>query len=218
MLDGLTLNVPVGMRLLLVSEPDGSGSLLLRILAGLATPDEGRVELAGLTDPSRAGWARRVAYVGAEPGLRSWMTVRATMDLAAELHGLAVADGHRERLVTGLELRSSLDQRLSSGGAALAQRVALAAALLGDPEVLLLDEPLAAIEPAERTRILRIPGRRRTMLLASRDPAGEVGHCTHVALIRDGRLALLSPLSELRRRGLPLSPHGLDALAATSSR
>jgi ABC-type multidrug transport system ATPase subunit len=91
--------------------------------------------------------------------------------------------------------------------------VGLAAALMGDPEVLLLDEPLRAVERPERVRLLRIPGPRRTVLLASRYPASEDGIVDDVALIRDGRLALQVPRAQLTEHDLPLSMRGIGALA-----
>ena len=106
-----------------------------------------------------------------------------------------------------------LDRPVRHGGPPLLQRTGLAAALLADPEVLLLDEPLRALEADERSRMLRLPGRRRTVVLASRYPASEAGHVSHVALLRHGRVVLLAPVADLEAAGLPLSVRGIDALA-----
>ena len=75
----------------------------------------------------------------------------------------------------------------------MAQRVALASAMLTEPEVLLLDEPLRAADAEERARLLTIPGRRRTVVIASRYPASEAGLVNQVAFLRDGRLLLHAP-------------------------
>ena len=96
----------------------------------------------------------------------------------------------------------------------MAQLTALAAAMLSDPEVLLLDEPLRAVDAEERARLLRIDGRRRAVLLASRFPATEVGLVNQVALLRAGRVVSHLPLRELADRGLDLSARGLAALAS----
>src|SRR3990170_857475 len=65
LLDRCNLSVPVGMRLLVVGDPDASASMLLRVLAGLSRPSRGRVELAGMQDGSLTGWGSRVAHLRA---------------------------------------------------------------------------------------------------------------------------------------------------------
>jgi ABC-2 type transport system ATP-binding protein len=220
-LDGCSLAVPVGMRLLLVAEPDGPASTLVRVLAGLTRPSRGRVDIAGLADASPAGWGRRVAYLGPEPGIRPWMTPRESLGLAAELLGLEGEDAERRirRALAWTRIDSeSADRPVRRGGLPLLQRTGLAAALVGDPELLLLDEPLRAIDADERRRMLRLPGRRRTILLASRYPASEEGLVSHVALLRGGRTVLLAPVEALERAGLPLSHRGIAALAQARER
>jgi ABC-2 type transport system ATP-binding protein len=217
LLDGVSFAVPARMRLLVVSRPEESASLLLRVLAGLARA-RGDVELAGLTDPSRDGWARRIAYVGPRSRLYGWMTPREILVLAAQLAESRASTDEIERLAAELRFGDALDVPISRGGPALEQRVELAAALLGDPEVLLLDEPLRALEPTERLGLLRLPGRRCTVVLASRYPASEAGLCSHVAYLADGRLALLGRLAELETAGLPLTHRGLEEFAVRRRR
>jgi ABC-type multidrug transport system ATPase subunit len=217
LLDGLDLRVPVGGRLLLVSRPEESASVLLRVLAGLARPSAGTVLLAGLSraDDSAAGWARRVAYLAPEAGLYPWLSPNEALDLAGRLAGYDRAERRRriEAAAERFRLGSGIDRPISRGGAALAQKTSLAAAMLTEPEVLLLDEPLRAVDPLERSRLLRTPGRRTTVLLASRLPASEAGLTDQVALLRAGRLALHAPVADLEHAGLPPSLRGIEALA-----
>jgi ABC-2 type transport system ATP-binding protein len=110
-----------------------------------------------------------------------------------------------------------LDEPIRRGGESLAQRTALAAAMLTDPEVLLLDNALRAVEPTERARLLAIRGRRRTVLIASRFPASEAGLVNQVALLQDGRVVVHAPVRELDARGLTLSQRGIEALAELSA-
>ncbi len=216
-----TLAVPVGMRLLVVSEPEGAAaSALVRILAGLARPRRGRISIAGLSDPSADGWGRRIAYLGPQPRIHRWMTPREALELAARLLELPPADAARrlERALAWVRIPdSAVDRPVGRGGPPLFQRTGLAAALMADPEVLLLDEPLRAIEAEERTEILRLPGRRRTLLLASHYAASEEGLVTHVCLLRDGRVAFVAPVSDLQAAGLTLSMRGILTLAAARS-
>ena len=198
-----SLSVPVGMRLLVVGEPEEGASALLRVLAGLR-------------DPSADGWGRRIAYLGPEPGIPAWMTPREALDLAAGLLELSAIEAERriERALAWAHVPAdALDRPVRRGGPPLIQRTGLAAALVADPEVLLLDEALRALEADDRSRLLRLPGKRRTILLASRYPAAEEGLATHVALLRDGRVALLARVAELEAAGLPLSMKGIDSLA-----
>ena len=216
LLDRCRLSVPVGQRLLIAAEPEASASALLRVLAGLSRTTNGRIEIAGLSDPSWEGWGRRVAYLGPDPGIRAWMTPRETLALAADLLRLGPSEAARrtERVLAWVRIGSGeMDRPVRRGGPALQQRTGLAAALLGDPEVLLLDEPLRAVDADERARMLRLPGRRRTVLLASRYPASEAGLVSHVALLRAGRVQMVAPVTALEAAGLPLSMRGIVELA-----
>jgi ABC-type multidrug transport system ATPase subunit len=216
LLDRCSLSVPVGMRLLVVAEPEESASALLRVLAGLSPANRGRVEIAGLRDPSADGWGRRIAYLGPEPGIPAWMTPREALELAAGLLELSAFEAERRigrALAWAHVPAEALDRPVRRGGPPLIQRTGLAAALIADPEVLMLDEPLRALAADERSRLLRLPGKRRTILLASRYPASEQGLATHIALLRGGRVALLARIAELEQAQLPLSMKGIDALA-----
>jgi ABC-type multidrug transport system ATPase subunit len=216
-LRGIDLAVPVGARLLLVGQPESTASLLLRVLAGLVRPAAGTIALAGVprTDDSPIGWRRRVAYVAASPAIYGWLSPVEALFLAADLAGMSRPDAERrvDEMVDHLRLGGSATRSVSRGGPAVMERTALGAALLGEPEVLLLDEPLRALDPAERRRLLRPFRRRVTLVIASRYPASEEGIVNQVALIRDGRVALHTTVEELTAAALPLNARGIAALA-----
>ena len=216
-LDGIELAVPVGARVLLAGVDPEAPSLLLRIMAGLARADRGTVTLAGLQRETAVpeGWARRIGFVGSDPGIPRWMTAAESLDLAASLAGIDGAERQREieEFLQAFRLGAIRDRPLQHAGRIILERTALAAALLPDPEVLLLDEPLRAHAPSDRLRLLRIPGERRTVLIASRYPAQQGGVVDRVVLIRDGRVALHAPIGELDAQRLPISLRGLTALA-----
>ncbi|MGH2456570.1 MAG: ATP-binding cassette domain-containing protein [Candidatus Limnocylindria bacterium] len=216
LLDGVDLSVPVGARLLIVAEPEEAASTLLRVLAGLLRPTSGTFELAGLSRPGPAGgWARRVAYIPPEPGIYPWLTAREAVDLAARLAGVDPADRHQrvQTLLARFRVLPEADRPLRRAGPIVAQKAAMAAALVAEPEVLLLDDPLRSLDPGERARLMRVPGRRRTVVLASRYPASEAGLVNQVALLRRGRLALHVGADQLGAHGLPLSLRGIQALS-----
>jgi len=217
LLDGIELAVPVGTRVLLAGVDAEAPSLLLRIMAGLARADRGTVTLAGLQRGSAIpeGWARRIGFVGSDPGIPLWMTAAESLDLAARLSGIDGPDRQRriEESLQHFQLGAIRDRPLQHAGRIILERTALAAALLPDPEVLLLDEPLRTAAAPDRLRLLRIPGERRTVLIASRYPAQQGGIVDRVILIRDGRVTLHAPIGELDAQRLPLSLRGLTALA-----
>ena len=200
----------------MVAEPEASGSMLLRVLAGLARRSGGQVQIAGFTDPSAEGWFRRIAYVGPEPALHAWMTPREILHLASrllELDGSTAARRLDEVVERARIPPASLDRPVRRAGADLAQRTGFAAALLGDPDVLLLDDPLRALDGPERSRLLALPADRRTVILHSRDPASEAGHVGHVALLRAGRVALLTRTSDVEALGEGLTMRAIVELA-----
>jgi ABC-type multidrug transport system ATPase subunit len=217
LLDDLALVVGVGARLLVVSRPEESAPMLLQVLAGLARASAGTVRLAGVSrgDTSPAGWARRVGYVGHEAGIYPWMTPREVLELAGRIAEYEPAERqHRiDTIAEHYRFGVQLDEPVQRGGVALTERVALAAAMLTDPEVLLLNEPLRSVDSQERSRLLAIPGQRRTILITSRFPASEAGLVNQVAFLRDGRLLVHAPVKELDARGLTLSQRGIEALA-----
>jgi ABC-2 type transport system ATP-binding protein len=219
LLDDLDLTVPVGARLLLVSDPPASAALLLRILAGLARSDAGSLRIAGLSSPGPDGWGSRIGYLGRPSGVPRWMTPREALRFSGGASGLD-ADGRERRCEEILErfgLVSFADRPIGRLISALAERVGLAATLVSDPEVLLLDEPLGGHDPLGRELLLQPSGPRRTILIASRVPAAERNVCDQVALLRDGRLAVHATFDELESEGLPLTREGIEELAARRS-
>jgi ABC-type multidrug transport system ATPase subunit len=221
LLDGVTLSVPVGARLLVVSNPEASASLLLRILAGLARPDDGEIRVAGLAGDAPDAWRQRVGYVERDPGIPTWLSPREALQVAARTYGFG-AEG-AERAIGGAASwagigGAELERPILRGGRVLLERVAFASALIGEPEVMLLDEPLRSLDFTRRAPMLAFPGRRRTVLLASRHPANDAGVCTHAAFLGAGRIKLITPISRLASEGLPLSVEGLETLATRSAR
>ncbi len=215
-----SFSIPAGARMLLVSDPETAASTLVRAVAGLARIDGGRMWVAGSSDPTADGWGRRIAYLGQRAGLHDWMSPSELLALAGGLLGLTPAQVARRshEVLAWTRISSGIAARpMRRGGEPLQQRAALAAALMGDPEVLLLDEPLRAIDGRERSRLLTLPGPRLTMILASRYPASEAGLVDRVAYLADGRIRMMAPIDALDRAGMPLSHRGIVALSDQTS-
>lgn len=196
--DGVSLTAAREQTTVLIG-PSGSGkSTLLRLMNGLVRPDAGRVSVDGtpLTDASLLDLRRRMGYVIQDGGLFPHLTGRGNAALLARHLGWSGSRiDARLRELTDLvqlpyERLSQYPGELSGGQR---QRVSLMRALLLDPDVLLLDEPLGALDPMIRTDLqadLRAIFRRlrKTVVLVTHD-IGEAGYLgDHVVLLRSGQV------------------------------
>ncbi|HYJ34058.1 MAG TPA: ATP-binding cassette domain-containing protein [Candidatus Binatia bacterium] len=201
--EATALDVPrlaVGARTTLaVVGPSGCGkSTLLRLVVGLLVPDRGVVRVAGaVMGPStRAAVLPRIGYVIQEGGLFPHLTAGANVTLAAEDHGWP-RERREKRLAELLELTQMPRALLARYPAELSggqrQRVALMRALMLDPDVVLLDEPLAALDPmirADLQRDLRAVFERlhKTVLFVTHDVGEAATIGDEIALMRAGRV------------------------------
>lgn len=143
-LHDVTLELHPGITGLFGQNASGK-TTLLRVLAGLTRPTSGRVLVDGipvaLTDES---FRRRVGYAGHEPGLYARLTVAENLNLFARLYGVS---GRRvEELLASLGIEDRSAQAVSALSAGLKRRVAVARAVLHEPDILLLDEPYANLD------------------------------------------------------------------------
>jgi ABC-type multidrug transport system ATPase subunit len=151
-LNDVSLNVGPGLTLLL--GPNGSGkSTLLKILAGVERPDAGSAEIEGVDLWKNEVSARRnLAYVSEQPDLTPYATIRDVIDLVCRLRGQPLQVGIDALTRAGLSAVSARSIRELSMGQR--RRAVLAAAWVGSPRVVILDEPLEAMDRAIRAEIL----------------------------------------------------------------
>jgi heme exporter protein A len=194
-LQDLTLSLEEG-RTLVVFGPNGAGkSTLLRVLATLLRPHAGTARVLGRDLPGD-GWAvrGRIGFVGHEPLLYRELTGRENLRHTARLFGV---DGGRveERLErVGMERRADEPVRTLSRG--MAQRLAICRATLHEPEVLLLDEPLANLDPAAIELVSPLV-HGQTRVVTSHDPERGL-HDADLALgLRGGRPAFLAAAGDV---------------------
>ena len=204
-LDGLSFSVPSGQVLGFLG-PNGAGkTTAMRIVMGVARPDSGEVRWRG--EPAGSAARRAFGYMPEARGLYPRMRVAEQLRYLAELRGVPRAEaearaGHwLERL--GLAGRAgSRVEELSHGNQ---QRAQLAAALVHDPEVLVLDEPFSGLDPIgvdAMSEVLRERAADGCAVVFSSHQLDLVEHlCEAVAIINRGRLVMRGTMEELRAQG-----------------
>ena len=184
--------------------PNGAGkTTLMRTLLGLTHADAGTMALLGIPVPS--GRSRALARVGAivdEPRFHGHLTGRENLRILAAARGHGAAD----RIASALErvgLAGRADDRVSSYSMGMRQRLGVAACLLGDPELLFLDEPMNGLDPAGmaemRTMIQSLVHEGRTVVLSSHLLDEVERTCDTVAIVDRGRVIRQGSIDELVR-------------------
>ena len=224
-LDDVSLVVPPESCLALIG-PSGSGkSTLVRLIVGLLEPDAGRVRIGDvvMAPSTRRALRLRTGYVIQEGGLFPHLTAAGNATIVARDQGWRPERirARLEELAALVHLTPDLLARHPgelSGGQR--QRVGLVRALMLDPDVLVMDEPLAALDPIIRARLqdeLRalIAGLRKTVLVVTHDMAEAAHLGDAIALIHDGRIVQHGSARELRNQ--PATPYVSEFIRAQRS-
>jgi heme exporter protein A len=202
-LAAVTLTLPAGQTLAVLG-PNGAGkSTLLRVLATLLAPHAGKLEVLGHPLPQES-WAVRgkIGLLGHEPMLYRELTARENLRLHAKLHGVRLERVGELLALVALERRADEPLRTLSRG--LVQRVAVCRTLLHEPELLLLDEPRANLDPAACEIVEPLIGRAsgKTRVLVSHDPARALLEADLVLGLARGRTAFLDAPAQLDPQGV----------------
>ena len=211
-LDGVDLEVPHGGCVVLLG-PSGSGkSTVLRLVAGLDTPDGGQVLVGGRDLAGVAAERRRTAMVFQQSRLFPHLDVRDNVAFPLVLRHAPRRSARREadrflEFVGAADLATRRPASLSGGQE---QRVALARAIAADPDVLLLDEPFSALDPGVRAQMHRLLTELRavvepTVLLVTHDRAEAAAVADTVAVLLDRRIAQHDTVDRLHTRPASLA-------------
>ena len=203
-LNGASWSIPIGARTCLLG-PNGAGkSTAIRLLEGALRPTGGSVTLLDSTPdaPEYADARRRTGIVPQSPGMYADLSTNDYLDLVRRLYGRGDVDPIIEAFGLGPHRRTML--AALSGG--FRRRVLLAAALLSEPEVLLLDEPTVGLDPVAAHDVHELLGtamKGRTTLLCTHNLAEAEALCDDVVILRAGQVLLHEPLAALRQRVAP---------------
>jgi len=201
-LDGLSLSVPEG-GVFGVIGPNGAGkSTLFRIWLGLVRPTEGEALLMGGVAGRDAKAARRAGSMIETPRFPPFMTARQVLVMLSKASGLKNNGGQIDTLLDRVNLTADADRKVKGFSVGMAQRLGIAAALLGQPEMLILDEPTSGMDPAginEMRNLIRDLADKDgvTIVLASHQLAEMQRVCNRVAILDHGRLTSEDTIAEM---------------------
>ncbi|HET6381015.1 MAG TPA: ABC transporter ATP-binding protein [candidate division Zixibacteria bacterium] len=205
-LDGLSLDVPAGSVYGFLG-PNGAGkTTTLRILTSLARADAGEAWVMGVPvgdgEPNRRGL---IGYLDQDPRFHGWMRGRELLLLVGDLYGMrgAALRARVDEVLEVVGLTEAAGRSISGYSGGMRQRLGLAQAILNRPPVLLLDEPVSALDPEGRRDLLEVIrrlGGESTVLLSTHILNDVERVCDRVAILDRGRLVTAGPMDELLAR------------------
>lgn len=183
--------------------PNGSGkTTTLKMLMGLVFPSRGRAEVLGRPVPDRKA-KQRLGYLPESPYFYDYLTPEEFLDLVGALFDVKQTErrARADRLIERVGLSSARGRPLRKFSKGMLQRIGIAQALMGDPELVVLDEPMTGLDPIGRKEIrdlmLDLKHEGRTVLYSTHILPDVEMTCDRVAMIFAGRIRSVGPLSEL---------------------
>ena len=184
--------------------PNGAGkTTLLRMFTGLTLPSQGEILVKSALPRAKVDRYRDIGFVPEESALYNTLTAREYVAYAATLTGLPDPGGAADRALAIVELTEDSGREVGGFSKGMRQRTKVAAALVHDPEILILDEPLNGTDPVQRAHLIRLfadlAADGRTVIVSSH-VLQEVERMTdRVIAIVDGKLAAAGDISAIRR-------------------
>ena len=203
-LRGLTLAVEQGTVVGFLG-PNGAGkTTAIHVLLGFVEPTDGSACIFG--EDVRRSLARQwIGYLPEHPQLYPFLTGREFLRLAGQLFGLkgAALMAQINSLLAELELAGAADRRIATYSRGMMQRIGLAQALINDPDLVILDEPMSGLDPLARLdmrqRIADLRARNKTVFFSSHELSEAELVCDRVAILANGRLAAEGRTADLVR-------------------
>jgi len=206
-LDGLTLEIKPGELFGLLG-PNGAGkTTLINILAGIADPTEGSVEVAGFSMPGQSGDVRELIGVcPQDTAVYDYLTGRENVELFGALHAMPSRDVRKntDDLLERLSLSGDADRRVGKFSGGMRRRINLIMALVHDPQIAFLDEPTVAMDPQSRRAvwdfIRSLRDRGKTIILTTHYMEEAEELCDRVGIIDNGKLIATGSPDDLKKQ------------------
>jgi ABC-2 type transport system ATP-binding protein len=184
--------------------PNGAGkTTILHMIAGFLLPSRGEVTVAGRSTWRNPDMFREVGVVPERDSVYSFLTGAEFVTATARLHGLPAADAAADRAISMLEMNEAQHRKISTYSKGMRQRIKVAAALVHDPEVVLLDEPFNGMDPRQRLHmmdLLHAQAEQGRVILFSSHILEEVERLSGtIQVIVGGRLAASGDFRAIRR-------------------
>jgi ABC-2 type transport system ATP-binding protein len=201
-LDGIDLDVPPG-QIHGVVGPNGAGkTTMLGLFLGLAVADSGSLQILGAPIGRALAGPDRVAGFVDGPGLYPSLTARRNLAALAALRGRDARSAGIDEVLSEVGLTDVADDRVRGFSLGMRQRLGLAAALLTDPRLLVLDEPVNGLDPAGKNHVHRVITRLAAdgaaVVLSSHRMDDVEALCSEVTIVNRGRVAFSGPVDKLR--------------------
>ncbi|HWH76302.1 MAG TPA: ATP-binding cassette domain-containing protein, partial [Candidatus Binatus sp.] len=205
-LDGISIEVQSGTLTALVG-PDGAGkTTLIRLAAGLMTPDAGELNVLGFDVHAAPQQVQdRIGYMPQKFGLYEDLSVQENLDLYADLHGIARTERQQSypRLMAMTALGPFSDRLAGKLSGGMKQKLGLACTLASAPQLLLLDEPTVGVDPLSRRElweiILQLVKTQNLTVLLSTSYLDEAEHCEQVVVLHHGKVLAQGPPGDISR-------------------
>lgn len=185
--------------------PNGAGkTTTLRMLVGLSKPTKGEMEIAGqkiIFGKSQAN--KKIGYLPELPSMYGWMSGFEYLEFIADIFKIKKSEKQSKiaELLKLVDLVEAKNKRISTYSGGMKQRLGIAQTLLNDPEVIILDEPVSALDPMGRKEVLEVIEKlknTRTVLFSTHILSDVDRICDDVVIINEGKLVAAAPLSELK--------------------
>jgi ABC-2 type transport system ATP-binding protein len=198
----ITLTIGPGVTGLL--GPNGAGkTTILHMIAGFLLPSRGEITVAGRSTWRNPGMFRQVGVVPERDSVYAFLTGAEFVTASARLHGLPDPDAAAQRAIEMLEMTEAQHRKISTYSKGMRQRIKVAAALVHDPEVVLLDEPFNGMDPRQRLHmmdLLHAQGEQGRVIVFSSHILEEVERLSGIIqVVVGGRLAASGDFRAIRR-------------------